>query len=163
MGGVQRVSEQRLTCCGRDFVAAGTIHGQPASLWALLEHQANDHPKGTTVPLTFQDIRLNQTVTLTGRVITMDASNGRDPEDPEFAILSTGESLITLHIALADQPDPAKPTGVPLTHEELYSELIGAADSLDTHVDAASAASVLRALADRLEADGLVDAEGVAA
>lgn len=158
------MSAERNACpCGREFVAAGTIHGQPASLWALLEHQATDHPKGTTVPLTFQDIRLNQTATLTGRVTTMDASNGRDPEDPEFAILPTGEALITLHIALADQPDPPKPTGVPMTHEELYSELIGAADSLDTHVDATSAASVLRGLADRLEADGLVDAEGVAA
>lgn len=57
--------------------------------------------------ITFRDIRLNTTATLTGRVVTMDASNGRDDDDPNFALLPDGEALITLHIRLEDQPDPA--------------------------------------------------------
>ena len=33
------------TChCGEVFAGEGTVHGQPAGLWALLEHQAKAHP-----------------------------------------------------------------------------------------------------------------------
>lgn len=38
------------TCpCGETFSGTGTMHGQPAALWALLEHQAtaDHHTKGT--------------------------------------------------------------------------------------------------------------------
>lgn len=158
------MSEEQHTCpCGQTFVAAGTVHGQPASLWALLEHQATHHEKGPTVALTFRDIRLNEKITLTGVVSTMDASNGRDIDDPQWALLPSGEARITLHIRLADQPNRPISIGSPMTHDDLYRELIGAADSLDTHVDAATAAAALRAIADRLDADGLTIPEGDAA
>ena len=164
LGGSQRVSEQQHICgCGETFVAAGTIHGQPASLWTLLEHQANDHTKGPTVALTFRDIRLNEKITLTGVVTTMDASNGREIDDPRWALLPSGEARITLHIRLADQPNRPVSIGAPMTHDDLYRELIGAADSLDTHVDAATAAAALRTIADRLDTDGLTTPDGDAA
>lgn len=31
--------------CGKTFTEPGTVHGQPAGLWALLQHQATDHPE----------------------------------------------------------------------------------------------------------------------
>ncbi|WAC68888.1 hypothetical protein [Microbacterium sp. SL75] len=37
--------------CGEKFVAPGTVHGQPAGLWQLLEHQSTNHPKGVTVTI----------------------------------------------------------------------------------------------------------------
>ncbi|MDQ1113968.1 hypothetical protein QE418_003416 [Microbacterium testaceum] len=38
------MSVQEYPCpCGATFAATGTIHGQPAGLLALLEHQATGH------------------------------------------------------------------------------------------------------------------------
>lgn len=33
--------------CGEAFTGEGTVNGQPAGLWALLEHQAKAHPAAT--------------------------------------------------------------------------------------------------------------------
>ncbi len=37
--------------CGETFAAPGTVHGQPAGLWQLLEHQSTRHPEGNPVTI----------------------------------------------------------------------------------------------------------------
>lgn len=49
------------------------------------------------------DFRLGAVETITGRVQTLDATNGRDDDDPHFALLPDGELLVTLHVNLEEQ------------------------------------------------------------
>lgn len=162
---ISAMSAECASCpCGRDFVAAGTIHGQPASLWALLEHQATDHTKGRDMTtISSIAIKRNERGTFRGRVVDVRTTNALDLMSNNIAHLPAGEAHVLLHLRLAEQSQRSAATGTPMTHDDLYRELIGAADSLDTHVDAETAAAALRAIADRLEADGLTAPEGDAA
>ncbi len=45
-----------------------------------------------------RDLRLSQEMTLTGVVRAMDMTNGRDTNDPEWALLPAGKVLVTLLI-----------------------------------------------------------------
>ncbi|SDH39092.1 hypothetical protein [Microbacterium sp. 77mftsu3.1] len=67
--------------------------------------------------ITAQDLRLDQTALLRGKVVTLDMADGDD------GLLPDGELYVTLHVTLADQPTPqVEPTPIGgSTYSKVYS------------------------------------------
>lgn len=53
--------------------------------------------------ITLADLPLGKKVALSGVVRTLDITNGKDDEDPDFGLLPDGEVLVTLHVDLNEQ------------------------------------------------------------
>ncbi|KJL45579.1 hypothetical protein [Microbacterium trichothecenolyticum] len=58
--------------------------------------------------ITTRDLTLGMKTAIVGDIVALDLSNGRDDDDPQFAILPDGELRVTLHVRLADNPTPAE-------------------------------------------------------
>lgn len=115
-------------------------------------------------------LRLGRTVTLTGDVRTLDATNGLDGDHPDFAILPDGEALVTLHVKGLPEVAPAGSTGY-VSYATVYSGAYNVEASRDLSErtrfvhDVAADAVAVHAMLDvalKLDEAGFTDAAEVA-
>lgn len=95
------MSVQEYPCpCGDTFADTGMIHGQPAGLWALLAHQANDHDNERTPAVAITHDELHEE--LTGLADSLDTHV--TAADAALALIALGQRVADEGLETPDEP-----------------------------------------------------------